>query len=474
MIFGACAAILALAACGPGKPASPQGQGRASGTETARGAEGPQGGAGGPQEGAGGPQGGAGGPQGGAEGPQTGGSRRFATILVQSVAVRLGTLTAENDTAGSVSPVTQSAVASQVAGVVLRVVHKAGAWVKEGDVVVQLDDSQLKLAAQNASAALESAKINYAIGQDNASQSNPKLSLQVQAAQSALSGAEKNYDSQKALFDLGGTSGSQLDNARAQLQQAQANIQAAKTALDQNQKSDTQSLAQLALAVDQASNQLALARLNLQNAAIKAPFDGQIAAVNVNPGMYVGLNTSVFLLVSADRQIVFNVPPPDAPNLPVGTIVKFTYQGRSLTVRISQAPSAPISGVVPMVAVVPGTLTLPYGAVGTVTYTLTIASGALVPIAALETNEDQNYVFTIIDGKAVRQQITILGESGVTAAVAGVAEGAQIIVNAPPGLIAGSTVQAVGGQLAQNSKPATAAENLPGKAAPAAQQGGRQ
>jgi multidrug resistance efflux pump len=168
--------------------------------------------------------------------------------------VQIGPLATESDTAGSVSPVTQSAVASQVAGVVLRVVHLAGDWVKEGETVVQLDDSQLALAVQNASAALENAKINFAIGKDNASQSNPKLALQVQAAQSTLSSAQKNYDAQKALFDLGGTSASQLDNAKSQLQMAQANLEAAKTALDQNQKSDTQTLAQMKLAIDQATN----------------------------------------------------------------------------------------------------------------------------------------------------------------------------------------------------------------------------
>jgi multidrug efflux pump subunit AcrA (membrane-fusion protein) len=381
--------------------------------------------------------------------------------------VQIGPLATESDTAGSVSPVTQSAVASQVAGVVLRVVHLAGDWVKEGETVVQLDDSQLALAVQNASAALENAKINFAIGKDNASQSNPKLALQVQAAQSTLSSAQKNYDAQKALFDLGGTSASQLDNAKSQLQMARANLEAAKTALDQNQKSDTQTLAQMKLAIDQATNQLAMAKLNLQNAAIRAPFDGQIAAVNVNPGMYVSLNTSVFILVSAERQITFNVPPSDAPNLPVGTQVRFTYHGHPYTVRIRQAPSAPIGGVVPMVAAVPAAITLPYGGVGTVTYSLTLASGAIVPIAALETNEDRNYVFTVVEGKAAMQPITILGEAGIMAAVAGVAGGAQVIVNAPPGLIAGSTVQVVSSQAARSDSP---------KGAPTGEQGqkGRQ
>jgi multidrug efflux pump subunit AcrA (membrane-fusion protein) len=383
-------------------------------------------------------------PGGGAVGAQAGTGRRAALIPVQAVAVTIGPLVAENNTAGAVVPVMQSTVASQVGGVVMSVPKKAGEWVKEGQIIVQLDDSQLTLAVKSAEAALQSAKINYSIGQDNASGSNPQLAFQVQSAQSALSAAQKNYDSQKALFDLGGISASQLDSAKGQLEQAQANLEAAKNALDLNQRSDTQSLAQLRLAVDQASNQLELARLNLRNASLKAPFSGQIAAVNVNPGMFVGQNTSVFILVSAEREIAFNAPPPDAPSLPLGARVRFTYGGKSYDVQVNQAPGAPINGVVPMTAEVPRSLSLPYGAVGTVTYSLTLANGALVPIASLNTNEDKNYVFTVAGGKAVVQNVVILEEAGIIAAVAGLAEGVQVILNAPPGLLPGSAVQVVG------------------------------
>jgi multidrug resistance efflux pump len=371
-------------------------------------------------------------------------TRGFAAIPVVAVAVRVGPLASGNNTAATVAPLTQSAVASQVAGVVARVVHLAGDWVKEGAPVVALDSSQLALAVSNAQVSLENAKINYQIGVDNASQDNPKLAFQVQSAQSALQSAQKNYDSQKALADIGGAPASAVDTARSQLEQAQANLEAARSALDQNKKSGTQTLAQLKLAIDMAQNQLQMAQLNLQYAMIKAPFTGQIAAVNVNPGVYVSTNTAVFVIVSAEREINFNVPPSDAPNLPLGSVVQFTYQGKSIPVKVSQSPSAPINGVVPMVAAAPRGFALPFGAVGTVTYSLTLARGAIVPIASLMTNEDQNYVYAVEGGKALMKYVKILGQSGTAAAVSGVDDGAQIILNPPPGLLAGSSVQIAG------------------------------
>ena len=370
--------------------------------------------------------------------------RGLSATPVQLITVSSGPLIAEIQTAGTVTPVTLSPVASQTAGIVSRVLRRAGDWVREGDVVVQLDDSQFKIAVQNAASALESAKINLANGQDLASQSGPKLALQLQAAQSAVASAQKNFDAQEALFKLGGASASQVDSATAQLEQAKANLEEAKTEVDQNQKSDTRTLAQLQLAVDQVANQLAAARLNLKNASIEAPFAGQLAAVNVTPGSFLGQNTPAFVLVSEEREIDFNAPPTDAPALVPGFLLQFTYEGQSYPVRIRQASSAPIGGVVPMVAGVPAASRLPYGAVGTVAYKRTLASGTLVPIAALELVEDKNYVFAIEGGKAKLEPVTIIAESGGTAVVSGVKEGSQLVLNPPPGMLDGTAVQPIG------------------------------
>lgn len=366
--------------------------------------------------------------------------RKAATVPVQAMLVRTGLLSVDRTTAGIITPSIQSQVATQVAGVVLKVNRLAGDWVKAGEVVVQLDDSQLALSLANAEASLENAKINLSMGQDNSTQANPKLALQLQSAQSAYDSAKKFYDAQKALYDLEGISASQLDTAASQLTAAQANLEGAKTSLDQNNKADNQSIAQLKLAVKQAQNQLDQARLNLRNASIRAPFAGQISAINMQQGMYAGLNTPVFTLVSADRHIAFNVAPSDTAYLKIGTVLEFEYGGKSYSARISQSPSSPISGVVPLVAT-SGVLSFPYGSVGNIIYRIPLAEGILIPIASLATLSNQNFVFVIENGHAIVKNVTIIAESGTYAAVEGIDAGDTVIVSPPPGLIQGSQVQ---------------------------------
>ena len=173
-------------------------------------------------------------------------------------------------------------------------------------------------------------------------------------------------------------------------------------AYDQNDQASTQSTAQLKLAVDQATNGLELAKLNLQYATIRAPFDGQLAAVECGtPGMYLGLNSAAFVLVSSNKQINFSVPPVDAPGFKMGDTVTFSVGGKNYPVRIIQTPSAPISGVVPMVASVPTTVPVSYGTVGTIIYKLTIGNGPQIPLSALQSRANINFVDSIQNGKAV-------------------------------------------------------------------------
>lgn len=120
---------------------------------------------------------------GGAPSGQQGGGRRSAEISVQAVEAAQGTLVSENSTAGTVNAVTQSQVASQVAGAVAKVYYKAGAFVSKGQVVVQLDDTQARMTLRNSQAALENAKINLSTAQDNNNKNDPKLQLQVRSAE---------------------------------------------------------------------------------------------------------------------------------------------------------------------------------------------------------------------------------------------------------------------------------------------------
>ena len=394
------------------------------------------------------------------------GRGRGAVISVQIANAQYGSLQADHQTAGTIQAVTPSNVSAQTSGVVARLIHRVGDWVDADETIIKLDDTTLTLTARNAQAVLDNAKLNLASASDTTTQAGPRLELQVQSAQRALDSAEKSYASAKAIYELGGISGSDLDNAAGQVSTAQANLATAKTNLDQNGKSGSQNLAQLQIAVDQANIQLQQAQLNLQFTNVKAPFAGQIAAINVSPGQFISTSVAAFTLVSAARQIAFNATPTEAARLVQGSALYFLYNGQAWPARISQAPSAPINGVVPMTARLNGNLDLPYGTVGTVSFSLSLAKGVIIPVTALQANEKQYFVFVVQGGKAQQQTITIIDQSGDNVAVAGLPANSQVILNAPPGLLPGSSVQALGSQTPAPSSSAATGQAGQGNGSP--------
>jgi multidrug efflux pump subunit AcrA (membrane-fusion protein) len=384
----------------------------------------------------------------GGQTPPEGQTRAGAqAISVQAVSVARDSLVADRNTAGVVTPAVTSQVAAMTSGYVLRLLKRSGDWVAKGDIVVKLDDSLLRLALENARNALETAKINLATVQETSSLANSRLQLQLLSAQSAYNSAQKSYESQKALYALGGITASALDQASSQLSTAQANLESAKTAVEQNRRglatTPSQNVEALKMSVTTAETSVQQALINLSNSSIRAPFAGQISAINVAPGMYVGQNSSVFVLVSSERQVNFGVPPTDAPVLQPGTLVSFEAQGKGYSLAVKLAPSAPVSGLVPLVAGAKERLDLPFGIVGSVSYRVALGKGVILPVAALRIQEDRNYVFTVEGGAAAIRYVKIVAEAGASVAVEGIEEGSVVVVNAPPGLLAGTAVRPI-------------------------------
>lgn len=392
-----------------------------------------------------------GGPGAPAQGQGFRGSQRGgpgAVIPVQTVKAEAGLLVAQRQSAGTVVPVRESRVAAASNGVVARVLAQVGDTVKAGQAVIQLNDTQLRIAVQNAEIALQNARISLSSQTNSIRDASLRLNQQLQAAQATLVAAQNTYASAQKVYALGGLSANDLQNAKSQLSTAQANVAAAQAALSQNQRAGNEALAQLRLAITQAQNQLRQAQINLASASIKAPFDGQISAIQVSPGESVGSSTQTFTLVSLERQVQFSVPPSDAPSLTPGQQLNFRTSSQTYPVQIAQRPAAPVNQSVSLTARFVGEAVAAPGLVGNLSYSVKLAQGTLLPIAALQNDGTRSFVFTVQEGKARAQTVEVLGQAGGTTAVRGIPGNSEVIVSPPPGLLDGASVvnQAQAGQ----------------------------
>jgi membrane fusion protein (multidrug efflux system) len=170
---------------------------------------------------------------------------RPAKLPGQAIKVGVTTLASqsvkmETELPGRVLASATAEIRPQVDGIVRKQVFKEGSEVKEGDVLYELDAARFRAAHDAAAATL-------------------------QGTQAAEAGAQSKFDRTQQLVQSRTASAQALDDARAELLQAQANVASAKAALE-------------------------TAQINVDNTVIKAPIPGRIGTSTVSVGSLVTAN----------------------------------------------------------------------------------------------------------------------------------------------------------------------------------------
>ena len=180
--------------------------------------------------------------------------------------VRPGTLTAMVNTTGTILPEKQTSLSFKGPGRVAKVLVKEGQTVKAGDVLAQLDTTDLEYAVAQAELALASAQAQL-------------LRVQRDPAQYDLAAAEAAVKSAKAAYNkmLAGPTAEEVRVARASLNQAEASLKQAQEAYDQvADRADVGMLPQ-ALQLEQATNAYEVAKANFE-LTMRGPSAAELAA----------------------------------------------------------------------------------------------------------------------------------------------------------------------------------------------------
>jgi multidrug efflux pump subunit AcrA (membrane-fusion protein) len=227
---------------------------------------------------------------------------------------------------GSLAGDQQTDVAPQTAGKVVAVNVDIGSPVKRGQVIVQLDDSELKLRVQQSVAQVEQGKAavrqaEEKIGLRPGQAFDPNRVAEVSAAKVALDLADKNLKRAEKLIESGDVSRSFYDSAKADRDRLKEQYDMAVAQARQN-------FAGVEVARTNIANleaQLALARKNLSYANIPAPIDGYISERTADLGEYVSPQQKVATIVRTNPlRIKIDIPEQAIPEIKVGQSVSMT------------------------------------------------------------------------------------------------------------------------------------------------------
>lgn len=227
---------------------------------------------------------------------------------------------------GSLAGDQQTDVAPQTAGKVVAVGVDIGSQVRRGQMLVRLDDAELKLRVDQAAAQVEQAKAavrqaEEKIGLRPGQAFDPNRVAEVAAARVTLELAEKNLVRASKLIESGDVSRSFYDEQRARRDQLKEQYEVALAQARQNFAGVDVARTNVA----NAQAQLALARKNLSYAVIPAPIDGYVSERTADLGEYVSPQQKVVTIVRTNPlRIRIDIPEQAIREVRVGQSVSIT------------------------------------------------------------------------------------------------------------------------------------------------------
>jgi multidrug efflux pump subunit AcrA (membrane-fusion protein) len=287
-------------------------------------------------------------------------------------------------------PIDQANVTAKISAPVTKVMVNRGDHVRAGQVVMELESSDLAAAAGEAQRQIDQAQAALdATSSVTVVEDRNKAQADVNSAQAAVDAAQHTYDRLAALRAEGALAQKQVDDAKATLTAAQIQLQAAQKHLDTvSQAGQRQAVRGAEAQVNVAKAHYDTATVQLTYAKIKSPISGVVADRSVYPGEMAASGAPLVSIVNiSEVRAVANVPVKDANYIKVGRPARIAgpdgdIPGKVTVVSPSVNP-ATTTVEVWVVAPNPGEKLKPGGTVRVAIIAETLQNILVVPAAAL-------------------------------------------------------------------------------------------
>ena len=307
-----------------------------------------------------------------------------ATAERKSMPVRISAL-------GSVTPVANVAIKTQVDTTISGVHFRDGASVTKGDLLFTLDCRQIEADMKRVQAVID-------------------------GAQATLEQSQRDVERYTDLVARNATPIVTLNNAQTQVNVSRATAESNRAQLEN-------------------------LKVQLGFCSIRAPISGRISMANVKVGNFVRqADTSPMATINQMMPVYvsFTVPQKNLPeirkaiaagNATIETIVPGESKHAEGTVSMIENTVDPATGMATLRATVPNTDELLWpGTLVTVEMTLRTEETVAVPTAAIQVSQTGNFVFVVQDGVAKVQAVKVERQVGGETAVASGLNGGETVV----------------------------------------------
>jgi len=341
---------------------------------------------------------------------------------------------------GSLVAFDQATISVKVPGRLRTITVDLGTLVQRGQLIAQIEPQDYQLRVQQAEAAVAQARVRLGLPatgtNDNIDQEQTSL---VRQAGVLAEEARANRDRLASLLEQGITPRAQVDTAEASYKVALSRLEDAREEIHNRRA-----------VLVQRRSELDIARQQLSDVSVHAPFDGAIQEKRASVGEYLAAGAPLATIVRMDPlRLRAEVPEREVPNIRVGQTVRVTTEGdpNVYTGRIARlSPSITPQNRMLMVeaevknangALRPGSFARAEIVTDDRGMSLTVPTRAIINFAGIEK------IIVVKDGKAVEKSITTRRRTTEwTEVVSGVTVGEAVVLE-PGNLQSGQAVTVV-------------------------------
>lgn len=341
---------------------------------------------------------------------------RPSPLKVRTATVERGPIRSLVSTNGKVEPIRNFEAHAPISTTVKRLLVKEGDPVRKGQLLVQLDDADIRTQAARAQAQLTTAQADQtALNTGGTHEEVLTLDAQLVKAQSALDVAQRNLEAFRRLQQQGAASPGEVHQAEDNRQRAQADV----TLLQQKKKNrySQPEVEKVQAEAAEAHASYTAAENALLKSNVRAPFDGIVYSLPVKQGAFV--QAGDVLLQEADLshvQVRAFVDEPDVGRLVPGQKIELTWDampGRIWNGLVNTVPSTVKLRGARNVGEATCTVDnhdlrlLPNVNVGVTIVTAERDNVLTLPRDALRIDDTKPYVYQIVDNHLKRQEVEI-------------------------------------------------------------------
>ena len=222
------------------------------------------------------------------------------TLFLASIIVLLDGCSSnanKNDvTATGTIEATESSIAAQVPGRIIKMNYEEGALIKKGDTLAEIDRRTLAQQVNEAKATYEMAMQQYNLLVKGARREDLRVAEEgVKQAEANFNLAQLSLDRTQKLFSDHSVSQSQMDAAQAQYDVASAQLKSAQQNLEKTEHyARPEEIRSAAAQVQQAQAALDYSTINFEHSYVISPIDGTVLEKLLEVGDYANVGTPIY------------------------------------------------------------------------------------------------------------------------------------------------------------------------------------